>query len=115
MKKGLRYLRFSSVGQSHGSIEFQDMSTLPWFTQNNVQLIDTYIDAGFSAKTFDRPDMAKLTSFISKYYKQVDYLVVNEMDRFSRDAGEALTMAKMLQKKIRCADCKRKRGNHLRL
>lgn len=98
MKKGIRYLRYSSAGQSHGSIESQDMSTLPWFAKNKVELIDTYIDAGYSAKTFDRPDMAKLASFIAKN-KEVDYLVVNEMDRFSRDAGEALTMAKMLQVK----------------
>jgi len=37
--------------------------------------------------------------FIAKYHKMVDYLVVCEMDRFSRDAGEALTMAKRLQTK----------------
>jgi DNA invertase Pin-like site-specific DNA recombinase len=43
--------------------------------------------------------MAKLTAFIAKYHKTVDYLVVCEMDRFSRDAGEALTMAKKLQTK----------------
>jgi len=99
MKKGIRYLRFSSVGQSNGSIEWQEMYTRPWFDRNNVELIDTFIDAGYSAKTFDRPDMAKLTEFISKHHKTVDYLVVCEMDRFSRDAGEALTMAKKLQTK----------------
>jgi site-specific DNA recombinase len=99
MKKGIRYLRFSSVGQSNGSIEWQDMYTQPWFERNNVELIDTYIDAGYSARTFDRPDMAKLTEFIAKYYRMVDYLVVCEMDRFSRDAGEALTLAKKLQTK----------------
>ncbi len=99
MKKGIRYLRFSSVGQSNGSIEWQDLYTRPWFERNNVELIDTFIDAGFSAKTFDRPDMDKLTKFLAKYHKDVDYLVVCEMDRFSRDAGEALTMAKRLQMK----------------
>ncbi len=99
MKKGIRYLRFSSAGQSNGSIEWQDLNTKPWFDKNKVELLDSYIDAGYSAKTFDRPDMAKLTAFIAKYHSQVDYLVVNELDRFSRDAGEALTMAKMFQLK----------------
>jgi site-specific DNA recombinase len=99
MKRGIRYLRFSSIGQSNGSIEWQDLNTRPWFDRNNVELIDTFIDAGFSAKTFDRPDMDKLTEFIKKYHQKVDYLVVNEMDRFSREAGEALTLVKMLQRK----------------
>lgn len=99
MKKGIRYLRFSSIGQSNGSIEWQDMYTKPWFERNNVELIDTFIDAGYSARTFDRPDMEKLTDFIARYHSMVDFLVVCEMDRFSRDAGEALTMAKKLQTK----------------
>ncbi len=100
MKKGVRYLRFSSVGQSNGSIEWQDNHTAPWFAKNKVELIDTFIDAGHSAKTFDRPDMAKLTAFVEKHHKSVDFLVVDELSRFSRDAGEGLTTIKKLQKKF---------------
>lgn len=98
-KRGIRYLRFSSKDQSNYSIEWQDMNTLPWFERNKVELIDTFIDKGKSAKTFDRPDMQKLTEFVTKYYRSVDYLVVDRMDRFSRDAGEAMTMVKLLQHK----------------
>ncbi|MFV5689716.1 recombinase family protein [Flavobacterium sp. ZT3R25] len=43
----------------------------------------------------------RLQKFVSKYYKTVDYLLVDQMDRFSRNAGEALTMIKDLQKKYR--------------
>ncbi len=101
MKKcGIRYLRFSSKDQSNYSIEWQDMNTLPWFEKNNVLLTDTFIDKGKSAKTFDRPDMKKLSEFITKNHKSVDYLVVDRMDRFSRDAGEAMTMVKTLQRKF---------------
>ncbi len=99
MKKGIRYLRFSSIGQSNGSIETQDMYTKPWFERNNVELIDTFIDAGYTARTFDRPDMNKLMEFVKQYHKQIDYLVVSEFDRFSRDAGEALSLIKKLQVK----------------
>jgi site-specific DNA recombinase len=98
-KRGIRYLRFSSKDQSNYSIEWQDMNTLPWFERNSVELIDTFIDKGKSAKTFDRPDMQKLTEFITQYHRSVDYLVVDRMDRFSRDAGEAMTTVKMLQRK----------------
>jgi site-specific DNA recombinase len=99
MKKAIRYLRFSSDGQSASSIEWQEMYTAQWCERKQITILDTFIDAGYSAKTFDRPDMDKLTEFIRKYYRDIDYLVVNQMDRFSRDAGEALSVMKKLQRK----------------
>jgi len=75
------------------------MYTSRWFEINKVELTDTFIDAGHSAKTFDRPDMTLLTQFIAKHHKDCDYLVVTEMDRFSRDAGEAISLIKKLQLK----------------
>ncbi|MDB4919092.1 MAG: hypothetical protein JWQ54_1075 [Mucilaginibacter sp.] len=98
MKRAIRYLRFSNLGQSNGSIERQELYTDQWLQFNQVHLIDTFIDRGHSAKTFDRPDFLKLTAFITKHQKNVDYLVVDQLDRFSRDAGEAMTLVKRLQK-----------------
>ncbi len=98
MKRAIRYLRFSQLGQSNGSIERQELYTDQWLAFNKVQLVDTFVDRGKSAKTFDRPDFNKLQEFITKYYKNVDYLVVDQMDRFSRDAGEAMSMVKNLQR-----------------
>lgn len=100
-KTAIRYLRISTDKQSHFSIQGQDMRTLEWCERNNVAVIDTFIDEGYSAKTFDRPDMAKLKAFIQKHHKSVNYLVVQELDRFSRDAGEAIVMIKQLQKLYR--------------
>ncbi|WP_379012368.1 recombinase family protein [Parasediminibacterium paludis] len=94
----MRYLRISTDKQSHFSIKGQDMRTLEWCQRNNVTIIDTFIDNGESARTLDRPDFNKLLAFIKKYHKQVDYLVVQEFDRFSRNAGEAMVMIKDLQK-----------------
>ena len=99
MKRAIRYLRFSQLGQSNGSIERQELYTDQWIKFNNVELVDTFIDRGKSAKTFDRPDFIKLQEFISKHFKSVDYLLVDQLDRFSRDAGEAMSMVKLLQKK----------------
>lgn len=99
MKRAIRYLRFSQIGQSNGSIERQELYTDQWLKFNVVELVDTFIDRGKSAKTFDRPDFIKLQDFISKHYKAVDYLLVDQLDRFSRDAGEAMSMVKQLQRK----------------
>jgi site-specific DNA recombinase len=97
MKKAIRYLRFSDKHQSNGSIERQELYTDQWIRNNGVELVDTFIDRGKSAKTFDRPDFKKLETFIRKHYRNVDYLLVDQMDRFSRDAGEAIKMVKKLQ------------------
>ncbi|MEC3880201.1 recombinase family protein [Parapedobacter sp. 10938] len=99
MKHAIRYLRFSQLGQSNGSIERQELYTDQWLKFNDVKLVDTFIDRGKSARTFDRPDFIKLKEFILKHHKTVDYLLVDQLDRFSREAGEAMSMVKLLQKK----------------
>ncbi|XHR97342.1 recombinase family protein [Mucilaginibacter sp. UC70_90] len=101
MKRAIRYLRFSHLGQSNGSIERQELYTDQWIKNNNVLVVDTFIDRGHSAKTFDRPDFKKLQEFIKKRQGNVDYLVVDQLDRFSRDAGEAMTLVKSYQRQYR--------------
>ncbi|SCW48948.1 recombinase family protein [Mucilaginibacter sp. NFR10] len=98
MKRAIRYLRFSNLGQSNGSIERQEMYTDQYIQYNNITLVDTFIDRGHSAKIFDRPDFMKLQAFIKKHQNDVDYLIVDQLDRFSRDAGEAMTLVKNLQR-----------------
>lgn len=97
MKKAIRYLRFSDRKQSNGSIERQELYTGQWIRNNDVELVDTFIDRGYSAKTFDRPDFKKLQEFIAKHHKRVDYLIVDQLDRFSRNASEAMGYVKKLQ------------------
>src|SRR5688572_21772336 len=98
MKKAIRYLRFSSDDQSQHSIERQDLITTSWMQQQHVTLTDTFKDEGYSAKTFDRPDIKQLFEFIKKNHRNIDYLIVSELTRFSRDAGEALSIVKQIQK-----------------
>lgn len=96
-KKGIRYLRFSSDGQSQHSIERQDMVTLQWMEHNDVVIADSFKDEGFSARNFNRPDMVLLMDFIKKNYRTIDYLVVAELTRFSRDLGGAITLVQKIQ------------------
>ncbi len=63
MKRAIRYLRFSQLGQSNGSIERQELYTDQWIKFNSIELVDTFIDRGKSAMTFDRPDFIKLQEF----------------------------------------------------
>lgn len=97
MKRGIRYLRFSSDGQSLHSIERQDLITGQWMNHSGVEIADTFIDKGHTARNFDRPDIKQLFDFIKKNYHQIDYLVVAELTRFSRIAGDAINMVTKIQ------------------
>lgn len=94
--KAIRYLRFSSDGQSAHSIERQDVITASWLHHNGIELVDTFIDEGYSARTFDRPDLKALFAFIKKN-RNINYLLVAELTRFSREAGDAINMVKQIQ------------------
>jgi site-specific DNA recombinase len=98
MKKAIRYLRFSSDGQSHHSIERQDAITAQWINHNKIVIVDTFIDEGYTAKNFDRPDIKQLFEFIRKNHRGIDYLVVSELTRFSRETGDAINMVKKIQR-----------------
>lgn len=100
MKRAIRYLRFSQKGQSMGSIERQELYTDQWIQHNKIILIDTFKDEGKSARSFDRPDFKKLQHFVAKHHKNVDYLLVDQLDRFSRNAAEAIAYVKDLQKQF---------------
>jgi len=95
--KAIKYTRYSSDGQSSFSIERQDLIIENWVRYNKVEIIDAFKDEGHSARSFDRPDVKKLIAFIKKNYRQIDYLVVAELTRFSREAGAAITMVKQIQ------------------
>ena len=77
MKKAIRYLRFSKDGQSNHSIDRQDMVTSFWSKNAEVEITDTFIDEGYSATNFDRPDIKKLFEFIKKNSRNIDYLIVS--------------------------------------
>lgn len=111
MKKAIRYHRFSSDKQSLHSIERQDAITSHWISSNKVLVIDTFNDDGYTAKNFDRPDIKKLFDFILKNYRSIDYLVVSELTRFSRETGDAINMVKKIQKDYGIRIVSATRGN----
>jgi len=98
MKKAIIYLRFSSDDQSQHSIERQNMVTTSWANYNKIEVVDTFKDEGISARSFDRPDMKLLMAFVRKNYRNIDYLVVSELTRFSREVGDAINLVKEIQK-----------------
>jgi len=109
MKKAIKYTRYSSDGQSSFSIERQDALIGHWAQYNKVQIVDSFTDEGYTARTFDRPDVKQLFSFIKKNFASIDYLLVAELTRFSRETGDAINMVKKIQSEynIKIASCSR--------
>ncbi len=95
-KRAITYLRFSSDGQSNSSIERQQIITEGWCINNDVEILNTYKDEGFSARTFDRPDIKKLFAFLTTN-RNIDYLIVSDLTRFSRELGDAVNTVKNIQ------------------
>lgn len=98
MNKALVYQRFSRDGQSLHSIDRQDLVTSQWTRYNKIEVVETFVDEGHTARNFDRPDIQALFAFI-KRNKNINYLVVAELTRFSREAGDAINMVVQIQKK----------------
>jgi site-specific DNA recombinase len=68
--------------------------------RNNLYLKEVYRDDGECSETFDRPDYLALENFIKIHRGEVQYLIVLDHDRFSRNAGEALLKIAELQKRF---------------
>ncbi len=99
MKNAIGYIRISTQDQSQYSLTYQERAVREYCKTNNLNLLELFQDNGESSYTFDRPDWRELEQFIRKN-KSVDYLIIFDHDRFSRNLAEALLKIKELQTKF---------------
>ncbi|WP_161596786.1 recombinase family protein [Chitinophaga vietnamensis] len=93
------YIRISIKDQSLYSLEFQTQNIKDYCSRNNINLISIFKDDGEHSDTFDRPDWLALEDFIKKHKGRVNYLIIIDYDRFSRDMAEALIKIRELERK----------------
>jgi len=93
------YVRISKRDQSHYSLEFQEERIREYCERNKVNLVSIYKDDGESSFSFDRPDYQALENFIKAHKGKVQYLIIWDHDRFSRNLPEALTKIEQLEKR----------------
>lgn len=96
----LGYSRISTEKQSEYSLDYQERLIREAAERNKLNLLATFKDDGESSYTFDRPNWLALEAFIKKN-KNVDYLIVVDLDRFSRNLAEALMKITELQAKYK--------------
>ncbi len=93
MKKVVGYLRISTASQiDNTSIEMQREKIELYCKLNNIELVNTYVDEGWSAKDSDRPSYNKMIEFVSNEENDVDTIIVYKADRIHRSLKNLMIM-----------------------
>ena len=94
--KGVIYARYSSDNQREESIEGQIRENTAFADKNGIEIVGTYIDRAFSAKTDNRPDFQKMIK--DSAGKAFDVVIVWKLDRFARDRYDSAFYKRALRK-----------------
>lgn len=86
MKTAVIYARCSSDSQTEQSIEGQLRVCQDYAKNNDILIVDTYIDRAMTGTNDMRPDFQRMIKDSNK--RQWDYVLVYKLDRFSRNKYE---------------------------
>lgn len=90
------YARYSSDNQREESIEGQLRECKAFAEKNDIQIVGTYIDRAFSARTDNRPDFQKMIKDSAS--KKFELIIVWKLDRFARDRYDSAHYKAALRK-----------------
>ena len=93
---GVIYARYSSENQREESIEGQLRECNAFAEKHGINIIGTYIDRAFSAKTDRRPDFQRMIKDSSR--KAFETIIVWKLDRFARNRYDSATYKAKLKK-----------------
>lgn len=94
--KGVIYARYSSDNQREESIEGQIRDCRAYAERNGIEIVGTYIDRAYSARTDNRPDFQKMIKDSAK--GKFDVVIVWKLDRFSRNRYDSAKYKATLKK-----------------
>ena len=94
--RGVIYARYSSDNQREESIEGQIRENTAYANKNGIDIVGTYIDRAYSAKTDNRPEFQRMIKDSAK--KSFDVVIVWKLDRFSRNRYDSAKYKAMLRK-----------------
>lgn len=97
MKRAFQYVRISTSDQSNWSIDGQQETNLRFAQRNDIEIIETFIDDGYSAKNFDRPGWKRLMKSIKG--TGIDFVIVTKYDRLIRNVAEGLSIIEQLERR----------------
>ena len=95
MKKAIIYARYSSDSQTEQSIEGQLRVCREYVQNNDLLIVDTYIDRAMTGTNDMRPDFQRMLKDSAK--RQWEVVLVYKLDRFSRNKFELMIHKKTLR------------------
>lgn len=95
MKTAVIYARYSSNSQTEQSIEGQLRVCQQFAQQNDLLIVDTYIDRAMTGTNDNRVAFQKMLADSKK--RQFDYVIVYKLDRFARNKFEAVNNRQKLK------------------
>lgn len=94
-KTAVIYARYSSDSQSEQSIEGQLRVCNEYAKNNDILILNTYIDRAMTGTNDNRPNFQQMLKDSNK--KQWDYVLIYKFDRFSRNKYETAIHKKTLR------------------
>ena len=97
-KRAILYRRVSTTEQKDtgSSLSSQKENLTNFCNSNDIEIIKDY-EEDFSAKNFNRPEFGKLLEYIAKNKNNIDLVLFNKWDRFSRNALLGMTIVHQLR------------------
>ena len=95
IKTAVIYARYSSDSQTEQSIEGQLRVCNEYAKNNDILILDTYIDRAMTGTNDNRPDFQRMIK--DSAGKQWNYVLVYKFDRFSRNKFETAIHKKTLK------------------
>ena len=84
--KAIIYCRVSTKEQAERfSLSAQEKTCRQYAERNGYDVTKVFVEKGESAKTIDRTELNQLIQFASKNHKNIDALIVSQIDRLSRE------------------------------
>ena len=95
MKTAVIYARYSSDNQTEQSIEGQLRVCEQYAQNNDILILNTYIDRAMTGTNDNRPDFQRMIKDSNK--KEFEFVLVYKIDRFSRNKYETAKYKKILK------------------
>lgn len=91
-KRAALYIRVSTLEQAEKgySIPAQKEALAAYAKQQGYEVVETYVDDGFTGSNMHRPGLTRMLDHIKK--RLIDVVVVNWTDRLTRSTKDTLTM-----------------------
>lgn len=96
--KAIGYIRVSTQEQAESglSLSYQGAKIRSYCEALDIELLDVVADAGFSAKSMNRPAMQDIIKMIER--KEVDAVVILKLDRLTRSVKDLGFITELINK-----------------